>query len=98
MLDREPDLECRQPGAVSVLASTRARSKWLAAAGGELTGLIVFGDKNTLLWTRQGEEQQQDNFGSSDKSTVFIANAGHFVMFEKTAPLFRASVSSWLDS
>jgi len=60
--------------------------------------LVVFGDKDTLVWDRQGQEQQQNNFGSSDKSTVFIPNAGHFPMFEKSAPLFRSAVSSWLDS
>lgn len=60
--------------------------------------LVVFGNNDTLVWDREGQEQQQDNFGSSDKSTVFIPNAGHFPMFEKTAPLFRFAVSSWLDS
>jgi pimeloyl-ACP methyl ester carboxylesterase len=60
--------------------------------------LVVFGNNDNLVWTRQGEEQQQNNFGSSDRSTVFIPNAGHFVMFEKTAPLFRSAMSTWLDS
>ena len=60
--------------------------------------LVVFGDKDTLVWDRQGQEQQQDNFGSSDRSTVFIPNAGHFPMLEKTVPLFRSAVSNWLDS
>jgi pimeloyl-ACP methyl ester carboxylesterase len=62
--------------------------------------LVVFGDNDTLVWTREGQEQQQDNYGSSDKRTVFIPNAGHFPMFEKTdtAKLFRSTLSSWLDS
>jgi pimeloyl-ACP methyl ester carboxylesterase len=60
--------------------------------------LIVFGDKDTLVWDRAGQEQQQDNYGSPDKTTVFIKKAGHFVMFEKTAYLMRSAVSSWLDS
>ena len=60
--------------------------------------LVVFGDKDTLVWDRAGQEQQQDNYGSSDKTTVFIPNAGHFVMFEKTAPLLRSTVSVWLTS
>jgi pimeloyl-ACP methyl ester carboxylesterase len=60
--------------------------------------LVVFGDNDTVVWSRQGEEQQQNNFGSSDKGTVFIPRAGHFIMFEKTAHLFRSAVSSWLDS
>jgi pimeloyl-ACP methyl ester carboxylesterase len=60
--------------------------------------LVVFGDNDTLVWTREGQEQQQDNYGSSDKSTVFIPNAGHFTMFEKTAWRLRDAVSSWLES
>jgi pimeloyl-ACP methyl ester carboxylesterase len=60
--------------------------------------LVVFGDKDTLVWDRAGQEQQEDNYGSSDKTTVFIPNAGHFVMFEKTASLLRLTVSDWLES
>jgi pimeloyl-ACP methyl ester carboxylesterase len=64
----------------------------------EVPVLVVFGDNDTLVWDREGQEQQQDNFGSSDKSTVFIPNAGHFPMFEKTAPLFRSRVAEWLGT
>jgi pimeloyl-ACP methyl ester carboxylesterase len=60
--------------------------------------MVVFGDKDTLVWDRAGEEQQAANYGSSDKTTVFIPNAGHFIMFEKSVPLMRSAVSSWLDS
>ena len=60
--------------------------------------LVVFGDRDTLVWDRAGEEQQKDNYGSSDKTTAFIPNAGHFVMFEKTAPRLRTTVSDWLES
>ena len=61
--------------------------------------LIVFGNNDdTVVWTRQGEEQQQGDFsGSQDKTTVFIPNAAHFPMFERTAPDFRAVVASWLQ-
>src|SRR5256714_835158 len=53
--------------------------------------LIVFGANDTLVWTRQGQEQQQDNFtGTTDKTTVFVPRAGHFPMLEKTAPAFRS--------
>ena len=58
--------------------------------------LVVFGDNDTLVWTRQGQQQQQDNYGSTDKTTIFIPRAGHFVMFEKTAPQMRAAISAWL--
>jgi pimeloyl-ACP methyl ester carboxylesterase len=61
--------------------------------------LIVFGENETLVWTRQGEEEQQGNFtGSPDKQTVFIPEARHFPMFERTAPKFDAVMSNWLAS
>jgi pimeloyl-ACP methyl ester carboxylesterase len=61
--------------------------------------LIVFGANDTLVWTRQGQEQQQDNFtGTNDKTTVFVPRAGHFPMLERTAPEFRDVISSWLAS
>ena len=61
--------------------------------------LIVFGNNDdTVVWTRQGEEQQQGDFsGSQDKTTVFIPNAAHFPMFERTAPDFRRVVAWWLQ-
>jgi pimeloyl-ACP methyl ester carboxylesterase len=65
----------------------------------EVPVLIVWGNNETVVWTRQGEEEQQTDFsGSSDKSTVFIPEAGHFPMFEKTAPLFDGLMSGWLGS
>ena len=61
--------------------------------------LIVFGAEDMLVWTHQGEEQQKDNFiGSQDKTTVFVPNAGHFPMLERTASQFRDVISSWLTS
>lgn len=36
--------------------------------------------------------------GSQDKTTVFVSNAGHFPMLEKTAPEFRNVIASWLAS
>ena len=61
--------------------------------------LIVFGNNDTLVWTRQGEEEEERNFsGSSDKSTVFIPETGHFLMFARTAPVFDSVMSAWLGS
>jgi pimeloyl-ACP methyl ester carboxylesterase len=61
--------------------------------------LIVFGNNDTLVWTRQGEEEQEGDFtGSPDKRTVFIPKAGHFVMFARTAPRFDSTISGWLRS
>ena len=59
--------------------------------------LVVFGDRDTLVWTREGEEQQAGNYtGSSDRTTAFVRDAGHFPMLERTAPEFRALISDWL--
>lgn len=60
--------------------------------------LDIYGAKDTLVWSHAGESQQQDNFGSKDKMTIFIPNARHFPMFERSASLFRAAISSWLDA
>jgi pimeloyl-ACP methyl ester carboxylesterase len=60
--------------------------------------LDIYGAEDTLVWSRDGEAQQQDNFGSKDKTTVFVPSAGHFPMFERTAPQFRAAISAWLKS
>jgi pimeloyl-ACP methyl ester carboxylesterase len=60
--------------------------------------LVVFGDKDTLVWSRDGERQQQQNFtGSADRTTIFVPNAGHFPMLDRSAPRFRQALSSWLD-
>jgi len=65
----------------------------------ELPVLIVFGDNESLVWTRQGEEEQEADFSASpDKQTVFIPEAGHFPMFERTAPIFDSVMSGWLAS
>ena len=59
----------------------------------------IFGDNESLVWTRQGEEEQEADFSASpDKQTVFIPEAGHFPMFERTAPIFDSVMSGWLAS
>ena len=60
--------------------------------------LDIYGADDTLVWSRDGEAQQQDNFGSKDKTTVFVRKAGHFPMFERSAPRFRTAISTWLNS
>jgi pimeloyl-ACP methyl ester carboxylesterase len=65
----------------------------------EVPVLIVFGNNDTLVWTRQGEEEEEDNFtGSPDKRTVFTPEAGHFPMFARTAARFDETMSAWLTS
>jgi pimeloyl-ACP methyl ester carboxylesterase len=60
--------------------------------------LDIYGAEDTLVWSHDGEAQQQDNFGSKDKTTAFIPSAGHFPMFELSVPKFRAAISAWLNS
>jgi len=60
--------------------------------------LVVFGNDDSLIWTRQGEEQQAHNYGSSDATTVFIADAAHYPMFERAAPTLRSVLASWLEA
>jgi pimeloyl-ACP methyl ester carboxylesterase len=65
----------------------------------KLPVLIVFGNNETLVWTRQGEEEQEADFSASpDKQTVFIPESGHFPMFERTARIFDSVMSEWLAS
>jgi len=78
----------------AILVSNRAHVSQI-----EVPVLIVFGNNDTLVWTRQGEEEEERNFsGSPDKSTVFIPEAGHFPMLGRTAPRFDATMSAWLSS
>jgi pimeloyl-ACP methyl ester carboxylesterase len=71
----------------------------LHAAEIEVPVLVVYGDDDTLVWTRQGEEEQAHNFSRSpDASTVFTPEAGHFPMFSRTAALFDEQISAWLGS
>jgi pimeloyl-ACP methyl ester carboxylesterase len=61
--------------------------------------LIVFGDHDQEILTRQGEEEQEGDFsGSRDKTTVFTPEAGHFLMFSRTVPKFDKVMSNWLAS
>src|SRR2546423_8380980 len=65
----------------------------------EVPVLIVFGNNDTLVWTRQGEEEEERNFsGSPDQNTAFIPEAGHFTMFAVTAERFDSTMSAWLSS
>ena len=61
--------------------------------------LFVYGAEDKQVITRQGQEAQQANFsGSKDKTTVFIPDAGHFPMFERSAPRFRHAIAEWLTA
>jgi pimeloyl-ACP methyl ester carboxylesterase len=49
------------------------------------------------IWTQQGWAQQRQHFtGSKDVVAIALANTGHYLMLERTAPRLRAIVSDWL--
>jgi pimeloyl-ACP methyl ester carboxylesterase len=49
------------------------------------------------VYNREGQEAQAAHFtGSNDVTTAFLEGAGHFPMFERSAPRFRATLSKWL--
>jgi pimeloyl-ACP methyl ester carboxylesterase len=78
----------------SILVDNRAHDSEI-----KVPVLIVFGNNDELVWTRQGEKEEEGNFsGSPDKSTAFIPEAGHFVMFARTAERFDSTMSAWLGS
>ena len=59
--------------------------------------LVMFGADDTLVWSRDGERRQQDDYPRSrDRTTVFVPRAGHFPMFARTAPRFRRVLARWL--
>jgi pimeloyl-ACP methyl ester carboxylesterase len=92
----------RNPNPCGVIRSTPPNvlvADRLHSAEIKVPVLIVFGDKDTLIWSRQGEEEEQGNYsGSSDASTVFIPEAGHFPMLERSAWRFDEAMSAWLGS
>jgi pimeloyl-ACP methyl ester carboxylesterase len=60
--------------------------------------LVVFGAEDTLVWSRDGERQQQQDYPRShDRTTAFVPRAGHFPMLERSAPEFRKLLASWLE-
>jgi pimeloyl-ACP methyl ester carboxylesterase len=58
--------------------------------------LLVIG-REDKIWTQDGWALQKGHFtGSSDVTAVSIPGTGHYPMFERTLPQFRAIFSDWL--
>jgi pimeloyl-ACP methyl ester carboxylesterase len=58
--------------------------------------LLVIG-REDKIWTQDGWALQQGHFsGSSDVTAVSIPGTGHYPMFERTLPQFRAIFTNWL--
>jgi hypothetical protein len=97
VLDAATRLRARNPCGMIRSAPTATTIDRLHADEISVPVLVAFGDEDTLVWTREGEEQQADNYTASpDRTTYFVPNAGHFPMLEKTAPRFAAVLASWL--
>jgi pimeloyl-ACP methyl ester carboxylesterase len=59
--------------------------------------LLMYPTKDPVF-SRDGQEAQAGHFtGSNDVTTEFLNGVGHFPMFERSAPHFRARLSKWLS-
>jgi pimeloyl-ACP methyl ester carboxylesterase len=62
----------------------------------KLPALVICG-ANDVLYAQFGCEAQAERFGSKDKRTIIIKNAGHGLPLEKPARTFRAKLGDWLS-
>lgn len=60
--------------------------------------LLVFADHDAVFPPPAGERQREFFTGSRDVTLVTIPGAGHAVMLERQAPVFRSEVSRWLTA
>jgi pimeloyl-ACP methyl ester carboxylesterase len=58
--------------------------------------LLVFGRQDAVFPPPDGEGQKALFTGTKDIALRYIENAGHMVMLQRTAPVFRRRVSTWL--
>ncbi len=62
----------------------------------KIPAVVVCG-ANDVLYASFGCEAQAERFGSKDKRTIIIKNAGHGLPLEKPARTFRAKLGRWLS-
>jgi pimeloyl-ACP methyl ester carboxylesterase len=62
----------------------------------KIPAVVVCG-ANDVLYAPFGCEAQAERFGSRDKRTIIINNAGHGLPLEKPAPTFRQKLGRWLS-
>jgi pimeloyl-ACP methyl ester carboxylesterase len=58
---------------------------------------VVVCGANDVLYAPFGCEAQAERFGSKDKGTIIIGNAGHGLPLEKPAGTFRDKLGRWLS-
>jgi pimeloyl-ACP methyl ester carboxylesterase len=61
----------------------------------KVPALVICGG-NDVLYAPYGCDAQASRFGSKDKRSITIANAGHGLPLEKPAPTFRKKLGDWL--
>jgi pimeloyl-ACP methyl ester carboxylesterase len=59
--------------------------------------LLVFGDHDAIFPPPSGERQRDLYTSSTDVTLIMVANAGHTLLLERTAPATRAKISAWLS-
>jgi pimeloyl-ACP methyl ester carboxylesterase len=65
----------------------------------EVPVLIVFGNNDTLVWTRQGGGRRGTKLQRFARQEHRLhPEAGHFPMFARTAARFDLTTSAWLSS
>jgi pimeloyl-ACP methyl ester carboxylesterase len=60
--------------------------------------LLVLGANDALFPPPAGTEQEAQFLGSSDVSLTQLANTGHALTLERSAPTFTADISRWLGA
>lgn len=59
--------------------------------------LLIYQEHDVVI-SRDGQNQQAANFSGSDDVTTVFLDTGHWMMFERTAPAFRQTMSDWLHA
>jgi hypothetical protein len=57
--------------------------------------LLVFPGPDDPVFTRDGQEQEAANYGSTDITTAWM-DSGHFMELEECAPAFRQLTAHWI--
>ena len=60
--------------------------------------LLVFADHDALFPPPDGEREKALYTGSQDVTLIQVANTGHGLPLERTAPIMRAALADWLSA
>ena len=79
------------------LSLTDAINQQAAGARKIKVPAVVICGANDFLYAPFGCDAQAERFGSKDKRSISISNAGHALPLEATAKTFRSKLGSWLS-